>query len=104
MVPMGESSGEMFVQYADGSTARLCEVRNLTSADELDNNADNARYASLYTEGVSFTCTLKFVMKHRKGYLDLISGNDTTAARRFIRSSRRWKEQNRRKKLKEGKQ
>ena len=48
----------------------------------------------------SFTCELKFVMKHRHGYLDYIHGECTSAARRYLRSNKRWKEKQRRQKLK----
>lgn len=98
MIPMGESYGELFFRNGDSAMTRLCDVREFLQ--DNDSAVYDVPYASLSSDDMSFTCTLSFVMKHVKGYLDHISGKTTPAARRFLRASKRWKEKQRRLKLK----
>lgn len=85
-----------FVVDGDGKMFRLTSVPQV----ELS-QADGCLPDFLTSTDASFTCTLSFVMKHRKGYFDCIFGRHTPAARRYLRSCKRRKEHLRRMKLKE---
>lgn len=78
----------------NGNPIKLEEVKELPQIEQ-------ERYAAI-AEEIDFSFTVKAAISHVSGLFDYITGINTPACRRYLRSLKRQKEKMRREKLKHG--